>query len=105
MKNPSNIRKTLSKYISKNKLFNIGKRDLAIKKAIQNAQPQETILIAGKGHETQQIYKNKLYNISDKGIIKKINKKFKNINNEKQNYLQNRSLLNEILGKSKTNYI
>ena len=30
--NPSNIRKTLSKYISKNKLFNIGKRDLAIKK-------------------------------------------------------------------------
>ena len=58
-------------------------------------------MIAGKGHETQQIYKNKLYNISDKGIIKKINKKFKNINNEKQNYLQNRSLLNEILGKSK----
>ena len=53
------------------------KRDLAIKKAIQNAQPQEIILIAGKGHETQQIYKNKLYNISDKGIIKKINKKFK----------------------------
>ena len=33
----------------------------------------EIILVAGKGHEEKQIYKNKILNISDKKIIKKIN--------------------------------
>ena len=33
-------------------------------------QTQEVVLIAGKGHEEQQIYKNKTINISDKEIIK-----------------------------------
>ena len=67
--NPNTIRNNLSKHISKNKVFNIGNRALAIKKAIQNADPQEIVLIAGKGHEEQQIYKNKILNISDKKII------------------------------------
>ena len=53
--NPKKIRNELSKYISKNKLFDIGNRALAIKKAIQNSMPQEIILIAGKGHEERQI--------------------------------------------------
>ena len=44
----------------------IGNRALAIKKAIKNAQPNEVILVAGKGHEDQQIYKNKILKISDK---------------------------------------
>ena len=30
---------------------------MAIKKAIQNAEPNEIILVAGKGHEEKQIYK------------------------------------------------
>ena len=38
--NPQKIRNQLLKYISKNKAFNIGKRELAIKKAIQNAKPR-----------------------------------------------------------------
>ena len=75
--NPKKIRNDLSKYILKNKTFNIGNRTLAIKKAIQNADPQEIILIAGKGHEEQQIYKNKILNISDKKIVNKINYKTK----------------------------
>ena len=50
---------------------------MAIKKAIQNAQQDEVILVAGKGHEEKQIYKNKILNISDKKIIKKINLKNK----------------------------
>ncbi len=48
---PKKIRDELSKYIPKNKSFNIGNRELAIKKAVINAKPQEIILIAGKGHE------------------------------------------------------
>ena len=31
-------------------------------------------MIAGKGHEEQQIYKNKILNISDKKIVKKYKK-------------------------------
>ena len=46
--NPKKIRDELSKYIQKEKVYNIGNRALAIKKAIQNADHQEIILIAGK---------------------------------------------------------
>ena len=34
--------------------------------------PGEIILVAGKGHEEKQIYKNKRINISDKKIVKKL---------------------------------
>ena len=71
--NPKKIRNQLLKYISRNKAFNIGKREMAIKKAIQNAEPNEIILVAGKGHEEKQIYKNKTFFISDKKIIRQIN--------------------------------
>ena len=87
--NPKTIRNQLLKYISKDKAFDIGNRKLAIKKAIHNAAPQETILVAGKGHEEKQIYKNKILKISDKKIIKKLNFKKKSMNKKKQNYLQN----------------
>ncbi len=97
--NPKKIRTELLKYISKNKVFNIGKRSLAIKKAIQNANPQEIILIAGKGHEEQQIYSNRIFNISDKKIIKKIKPKIKNLTKKNHNYLQNKLILQKILGK------
>ena len=97
--NPKKIRKELSKYISKDKCFDIGNRTLAIKKAIQNASFGEIILIAGKGHEEQQIYKKKIRNISDKKIVKllKIDKK---INKRKQNFLQNQSIIKKLLGKN-----
>ena len=75
--NPKKIRDELLKYIKKNKVLNIGDRKLAIKKAIQNANPKEIVLVAGKGHEEQQIYKNKILNISDKKIIKKLKIKTK----------------------------
>ena len=41
-------KKQLLKYIFKNKSFNIGNRELAIRKSIQNAEPNEIILIAEK---------------------------------------------------------
>ena len=74
---PEKIRNELLKYIKKNKVFNIGNRKLAIKAAIQNALIGEIILVAGKGHEEQQIYKNKILYISDKEIIKKLKIKIK----------------------------
>ena len=62
----------MAKYIKKEKAFNIGNRKLAIKKAIHNADIGEVILVAGKGHEENQIYKNKIINVSDKKIIREI---------------------------------
>ena len=97
--NPKKIRREILKHISKNKSFEIGNRALAIKKAIQNAHPQEVILIAGKGHEEEQIYKNKIFNISDKKIIKKINFKNKILTKKYQNFFQNRLIVENILGK------
>ena len=70
--NPKKIRNELLKYISKDKSFNIGSRSSAIKKAIKNANPEEIILIAGKGHEKKQIYINKIINIYDSEIVKMI---------------------------------
>mgnify|MGYP001249332257 FL=1 len=98
---PQKIRKELSKNISKSKSFNIGNRASAIKKAIINADPREMILIAGKGHEEQQIYKNKILNISDKKIVKKISIKAKIKSIKNQKYLQNKLILNKILRKKK----
>ena len=96
---PQKIRKDLSKNISKSKSFNIGNRSLAIKKAILNADPQEIILIAGKGHEEQQIYKNKILKISDKKIVKKINIKTKKKLKRNKKYFQNKLILGKILEK------
>ena len=63
------IRKQLSKYIDKSKLYNIADRALAIK-AIQNSNPQEII------HSWQDkgttIYKNKIKYISDKKIVRNL---------------------------------
>ncbi len=97
--NPSKIRNELTKYIEKNKCFNIEKRSLAIKKAIMNAEPNEILLIAGKGHEEQQIYKNKIYHISDRKIIKKLKIKKKIISKNQLNYLQNKFIIKKLLQK------
>ena len=75
---------------------------MAIKKAIQNAETNEVILIAGKGHEEKQIYRDKIINISDKKIVKKINIKIKNLSEKKQNFLQNKLIIKNILGKTKS---
>ena len=99
--NPKKIRNELLKYIKNSKVFNIGSRKIAIRKAIQNADHQETILVAGKGHEEQQIYKNKIIKISDKKIIKNINIRAKILNNKKKNIFQNNLILNDILGSIK----
>ena len=83
--NSKKIRIEILKHVPKNKSFNIENRALAIRKAIQYASPGEIILVAGKGHEEQQIFKNKVFNISDKKIIQNIKIKKKTINKKKTN--------------------
>jgi murE/murF fusion protein len=89
----------ISGFKGKEKIHNIAVREQAIKKAIINSRPNGIVLVAGKGHETTQVYKKKVFNSSDKKIIKKINiKKFKY---NKKNYTQilNAKIINELLGK------
>ena len=94
--NPKKIREQLIKNIKNKNCFNIKNRFEAIKAAIINADPNEIILVAGKGHETQQIYKNKIITFSDKKNIKKIKLKrsFKKKNND---YLLNKKIFTDIV--------
>ena len=101
---PKKIRRELLNCIKKTKVENIGNRSIAIKKAIENSDPQEIILIAGKGHEEQQIYKDKVIKISDKKIIKNINLVKKTLSKKEINFYQNNVILNKIFGKTKLNF-
>jgi len=101
--NPKKIRSEILKEITDFKRFDIASRLVAIKKAILNAEPNEVILIAGKGHENQQIYKNRTFIISDKEIIKNLKIKIKNLSKKEQNYLQNKFILKKITKKIKPN--
>ena len=85
--NPKLIRQMIISGFKKRKdIQNIPSRTEAISTAIINSKPDGVILIAGKGHEITQVYKNKTLNSSDKAIIKKIN--IKHIKYRKKNYNQ-----------------
>ena len=93
---PEKIRNEIFKNINIKNCFNIGSREHAIKSAIMKAEPNEVILVAGKGHETQQFYKNKIIFFSDKKIIKKIRLSKKLLSKKNQNYLFNKFILKKI---------
>jgi len=99
--NPKKIRKEITKHLKGSNYFNIGNRSKAIKEAILNAEPNETILIAGKGHENYQDYGNKIISISDRQIIKKLKINKNPINQKKQNYLFNSKILNKVIKNKK----
>ena len=94
---PSKIRNEIIKNVKNKNCFNISDRSKAIKTAILNAEPNEIILIAGKGHETKQIFKNKIIFISDKKIINKLKLDLKKISNKDTLFKQNRKILKEIV--------
>ena len=94
--NPKKIRNEITRNLINANYFDIGNRALAIRTAIKNAEPNEVILVAGKGHESEQIYKNQIIKISDKKIIKKLKVRIKKISKRKQNFLQNEIIFNEI---------
>ena len=54
------------------------------------------ILVAGKGHEIKQIYRNKTLLISDKKIIKKLKLNIKRVSIKKQNFLQNKKIIKDM---------
>ena len=54
----------------KNIAANIASRKKAIQKGIKELKDNETLLIAGKGHETTQDYGSKIINFSDKKVVK-----------------------------------
>ena len=98
---PKKIRGEIIKKIKNKNCFNINKRSKAIKSAILNAAPDEIILVAGKGHEREQIYKNKVILTTDRQIIRKIKTRIKKISLTKQNFIQNREILEKVTKKSK----
>ncbi len=99
--NPKKIRKEIINHLKGSNYFNIGNRSKAIKEAISKAEPNETILIAGKGHENYQDYGNKIISISDRKIIKKLKINKEVINQKKQNYSFNSKILNRIIKNKK----
>ena len=103
--NPKKIRKEILKNISSKKSFDIANRSAAIKRSIKESNPEEIILVAGKGHEEVQIYKDKTYKASDKKIIKGIIIKKKKLSRKELNYLENKSIMKKIIGnKEFTNF-
>ncbi len=99
--NPSKIRNEIIKHLKGYNYSNIGNRSLAIKEAILKAEPNEIILVAGKGHESYQDYGNKIFSISDKQIIRNLNLKKDKITHKKQNYFINSKILNQIFKRKK----
>ena len=99
--NPLKIRKEIIKSLKGSLYFDISDRSKAVKEAIINAEPNEIILIAGKGHEKYQDYGDKIIYISDKQIVKKI--KINKIKKDqiKKKYLFNLKILNLIIKNKK----
>ncbi len=108
--NPKIIRNQVKIKINKKKLIEIPSRKLAIDIAIKNAKSDEIVVVAGKGHETYQEYKNKKY-FSDRDCIlqsikeknKKLNKNWKtNVLEEKiEKKLNNKTIINKACINSK----
>ena len=96
--NPKKIRNTIIKGC-RNLAVDIGNRKKAIKIAIRELRPNETLLVAGKGHEETQDYGKKIINYSDRKFIKKITSKKKNYikNNYNSNFLLKKAFGNDSL--------
>ncbi len=60
------VKKTKGKYVK------IVDRKEAIEYAINKAKPNDTVLLAGKGHEEHMIIENKPYPFNEREIVKKI---------------------------------
>ncbi len=103
--NPKKIRYQIKKKITKSKLVEIASRKEAIRKAIENLNSGDILLVAGKGHEIYQEYKGKKNVFSDKkNILKEINtKNFKLFKNWKANILNEKCNLSLINKKLKIN--
>ncbi len=99
--NPKKIRNQITKHLKNCDYNEIGSRSKAIKEAVLKAEPNEIILVAGKGHENYQDYGDKVFSISDRQIIKNLKIDKKIINKRNRNYLFNSEILNSVLRDDK----
>jgi len=67
---PLDIIKDIKKGIKKNNYRVICDRRAAIKAGLSLAKPGDLVLVAGKGHESYQIIKNKILSFDDRKVIK-----------------------------------
>ena len=58
--------------VAKKKVLSIADRKEAIKTAVSLANPEDIVLIAGKGHEKYQEIKGVKYDFDDKQVLKEI---------------------------------
>ena len=103
--NPKLIRDMIiSGFNKKSSIIEIPSRAKAIETAIINSKPNSIILIAGKGHETTQVYRKKIINISDKEIVRNIH--IKKIKFVKKNYNKvfNAEIIKKIVKKNKIQF-
>ena len=92
--NEKKIRDNIKSGISdKKKIYEIPNRENAINQSIKDLKTSEILIVAGKGHESTQVIKNRINIFSDRLVIKKnIIKKNKVLsNNLKKNILLEQS--------------
>jgi len=99
--NPKTIRTSIRKNINKSKIYETSNRAKAIKKAIFDLKTGDILLVAGKGHEKIQEYKEHKKLFSDQQqILKNITIKNKTLSkNIKLNILRELSNSNNISSK------
>ena len=103
--NPKLIRQMIiSGFSRKTIITEISSRVKAIETAITESKPNSIVLIAGKGHETTQIYGKKIINISDKEIVKNINKKKLKFDQKNYNKIFNANIIKKIVKKNKLGF-
>ncbi len=101
--NPIKIRKDIMKGLINSEAKEIGNRKKAIRYALQNSDPHEIILIAGKGHETYQDLGRRKIFLSDKNIVNNFKSKNIHSKNQDNNLRYNGMILAKTL-KNKKNY-
>ena len=99
--NPKRIRNAIIRG-SGNLGIDIGNRKSAIKHAVKELKFNEILLVAGKGHEENQNYGNKIINFSDKKIILEL---VKNIKPSSKKYNWSNFILNKTFHKNKVKNI
>ena len=99
--NPKLIRKMImSGFNNKKNIIEIPSRIKAIEEAVIKSKPNSIILIAGKGHETTQVYGKKIINISDNDIVKNINEKKIKFNKKNYNKIFNAEIIEKLLKRN-----
>jgi murE/murF fusion protein len=103
--NPKLIRTMIiSGFSKKLAITEIPLRADAIEKAIIDSRPHSILLIAGKGHETTQIYGKKIINISDKKIVKNINEEKIIFDKKNYNKIFNTEIVKKLFKKNKIRF-